>query len=115
MSWGTEYDNACNAADDLRNDKRTAQQRKWDNHEHAITGLLYEINVLKRPGFGRTRKPGAVEAFRSLVLDLARESQALSIEGYREGDPVGPIPTLEPIASKVIKCATLDQVTKAGA
>jgi hypothetical protein len=100
MAYTSADYNAENAADAMRSDKRTPLQRKWDNHEFALDRILYDLNRLKR-GHGWTRKEGAIEALRNLALDFNRETQALAIDGYREGDPVSGIPALSPITTKV--------------
>ena len=101
MAYTSADYNAENAADAMRSDKRTPLQRKWDNHEFALDRILYDLNRLKR-GHGWTRKEGAIEALRNLALDFNRETQALAIDGYREGDPVGPIPTPRTIGQRVV-------------
>lgn len=111
MSWGTEYDTACNAADTYR-DPRTAEQRKWDKRAMVVADYFKRGHILTGgpDPISWSRNPKLRERVTEFLKDALREMQALDIEGYREGDPVGPIPEVKPIASKVIKCATMDQV-----
>jgi hypothetical protein len=78
MSWGTEYDTACNAYAPSR------AQLAFDAHAKAVVDLIVEMRILTQlgpnwPNKGDDRISKLVE----LATDLKRELSVLSIEGGR--------------------------------
>lgn len=94
------YNTAERAAAEYR-DTRTKAQRRFDDLAASIADHVAHLRALTYPdAIGWARNAKALEAVSDRVLGLRREVQALMIEGFREGDPVGGIPKLEPIATK---------------
>jgi len=110
MSWGTEYDTACRAANKL--DPRTRDQRKWDARAMVVADYFKRGHILTGgpDPISWSRNPKLRERVTEYLKDALRELQAMDIDGYREGDPVAGIPTLTPITSRTIPLATMDAV-----
>lgn len=78
MSWGTEYDTACNAY------APTRQQLAFDAHAKAVVDLIYEMRLLTQLGPNWPNKnDDRISRMVELATDLKRELSVLAVEGYR--------------------------------
>jgi hypothetical protein len=86
MAWTSADENAERAAA-AYTDKRTKEQRLWDERSASVTEYAARIRTLTQT-HGWARDPRMLEVVSSIQSDMARELQVLRIEGYREGDTV---------------------------
>ena len=100
------YRNAERASAEYR-DTRTGAQKRWDSHADAIEEIVARMRGITHPANARwSRDPGILEVMTDYARDITRELQALNVEGFREGDPVGGIPKLEPIATRAAQLSS---------
>ena len=94
--------NAAKAQKEYR-DERTPDQRKWDNRSYDIAELVRRLARYTADQMAWSRDPQKLRHVGEIVEEIRRELRALVVIGFREGDPVGPIPKLEPITTEVVK------------
>jgi hypothetical protein len=103
MSRSSADDQAERASQQYQ-DTRTREQKRWDESSYYIAETIANLRVITS-GCQRmswSRDPKTLEAVSDMVRDMEREISALRIIGFREGDPVGPIPELKPVETRPV-------------